>query len=208
MSESTDLVRELVDRGGLNYADIGQALGRDRSLIRQVGVGSKPGNNLRDALAELRDRLAGVEAGRHQAARAATVPAPPRRQTAGGRPARVRHRTAYSGPHYTTTTAKRQGARNGATAARRALGQVDGDREVAVTASFDKSVSVQGSSGGRRSIGGAVDLNLGTVEDVLDALDATGLSLSAYAVQQMEVAGYVSGGNVAGHLEGLEVRTF
>lgn len=216
MSESTELVRELL-AGGLNYADIGEALGRDRSLVRQVGVGAKPGNNLRDALAGLRERLAGVPAAEsRRAARAATVPAPERRQTATGKPARVRRSMRHEGAHYSVAAAKRQGARGGAKGPAAVLRRADEDRTAAVTLSFPphSGVTINGTSGGRsvaHGMAGSVDINLGQVGELRDELRESGMSLSEYAVSQAMAAGYVSAPSLSGAVEqlgSLEVRTF
>lgn len=216
-SESTDLVRELVE-GGLNYADIGQALGRDRSLVRQVGIGAKPGNNLRAALAELRDRLAGVQAGRHQAARAATVPAPPRRQTAAGKPAAVRRRTRHEGPHHSTQLVKRQASQHGATALGKALDRAaDAGRQAAVTVGFDRAVTVTASSPGakhaRTGAGGSVEFKLGDAEEVREEVDQEyGGNFAAYVAAKAAEAGYISGPaderETVAHMTSLELRTF
>lgn len=73
---SGELIAQLL-ANGYTYASIGRAIGRDRSLIRQVAVGSKPGRNLTESLAQL--------------ARGSSSPvAPPRRLSRSGEPARVR----------------------------------------------------------------------------------------------------------------------
>lgn len=72
---SAELIAELL-ASGETYASIGRAIGRDKSLIRQVARGTKPGRNLTDALAAVTRR-------EH-------VPEPPRRRTRTGEPARVR----------------------------------------------------------------------------------------------------------------------
>ena len=203
MSESTDLIRELIE-GGLNYADIGGALGRNRSLIRQVGIGAKPGNNLREALAELRERLAGggdiTYMRTHE-----SVTAPPRRQTAEGRPARTRRRQAYAGEHYTTTLTKQQGARGGARAAGRVLAGVPDHHRVVVTATFTKAVKVHKSYSKHAT--GAAELDLGDAAYVRAELAASGESLAEYAVRRLVEAGTISPAN-ASQLVSLEVRTF
>lgn len=49
---SRDYINQLVAEGW-SYARIGRELGRDGSLVRQIAIGRKPGNNLRAALSEL-----------------------------------------------------------------------------------------------------------------------------------------------------------
>ena len=56
---AAELIGELTG-AGLNYADIGRALDRNRSLVRQVAIGAKPGHNLTDALGALRERVGDI----------------------------------------------------------------------------------------------------------------------------------------------------
>ena len=215
-SESTELVRELV-AGGLNYADIGRALGRDRSLVRQVGTGAKPGNNLREALAGLQARLQGVPAAQAKpAARAATVPAPARRQTRGGRAARVRRPMRHEGASYSVGAAKQQGARHGAKGPEAVLRRAPEGRQVAATVSFPphSGVAINGTSGGRsvaHGMAGSVDILLGDAGEVREAMAESGMSLSEYVVSEAMRAGYVSAPSLGGAVDklgSLEVRTF
>ena len=52
MTSSQQHIRALLARGE-SYSSIGKKLGRDGSLIRQISLGKKPGNNLTAALSEL-----------------------------------------------------------------------------------------------------------------------------------------------------------
>lgn len=72
---SAELIAQLL-ANGYTYASIGRAIGRDRSLVRQIAVGSKPGRNLTASLAQL--------------AQGAAPAPPPRRLSRSGEPARVR----------------------------------------------------------------------------------------------------------------------
>ena len=72
---SAELIAQLIGQG-YSYSTIGKGLGRDRSLIRQVAVGSKPGRNLTEALGQL--------------TRGASTAEPPRRVASSGELARVR----------------------------------------------------------------------------------------------------------------------
>lgn len=202
MSESTDLVRELL-AGGMNYADVGRALGRHRSLIRQVGVGTKPGNNLRDALEGLRARLAGVQA---------AVPEPPRRTTAKGKPARTRRRTTHEGRAYSTSMVKKQGARSGGGSLTRAVERAaDAGRTVSVTVSFDRAVTVDPYKGSRKGIagpGGTLDMQLGDADDVREGIAEHG-NLTAYVVAYGASQGWLYGpADLAAHVNSLELRTY
>lgn len=64
---------------GKGYHEIGRIVGRNDSLIRQIALGKKPGNNLAGAL--------------NQVARGERPEAPPRRTVAGGKEARTRRPT-------------------------------------------------------------------------------------------------------------------
>lgn len=174
MSESSEIIRRLA-ASGVNYESIGQAVGRNRSLIRQVGIGAKPGNNLRDSLAALEARLAGAggEAA-NRAARSAPVAAPARRTTSRGALAKVRRPTTIRGRAWTSSTVKQAGVRNGA----RGLGHPMADaaeagQHLAATVTFSKRTKVEGlgSAGpknkrGRAGFGGSVDLDLGPADEV------------------------------------------
>lgn len=75
---SRQYIQDLLSKGE-TYASIGRQLGRDGSLIRQIGLGQKPGNNLNAALSELSST--------------GTVTHPPhRRTTTAGGLAKVRGR--------------------------------------------------------------------------------------------------------------------
>jgi hypothetical protein len=207
MSESTDLVRELL-AGGMNYADVGRALGRDRSLIRQVGVGAKPGNNLRAALEGLRDRLAGVQA---------AVPAPTRRTTARGKPARTRAKTVHGdrAGHeraYSTGIVKKQGARSGGGNLTGALARAaDAGRTVSVTVSFDRAVTVDPYKGSKKGVpgpGGTLDMQLGDAEEVQEGIAEHG-SLTAYVCAYGAAQGWLYGPpDLVSHVNSLELRTY
>lgn len=76
MSTSKDIIGELLSQG-YSYAAIGRQVGRDGSLIRQIGIGAKPGLNLQESLTQL--------------ASTGEVTTPPfRRTTSSGTIARVR----------------------------------------------------------------------------------------------------------------------
>jgi hypothetical protein len=214
MSESSDLVNEL-RRLGVNYQAIGEAVGRNRSLIRQVGIGAKPGNNLRDALAELRDRLAALAPGERTRASAAApvTAAPARRTTASGREARLRQRITHGGRgRWSASNIKRQASRSGA----RSLGKVlesaaDDGMDLAVTITFDRSVSVASYGRGKRGIpgaGGTLDVQLSP-----DEYMASVLNPAAYMVSQALASGQLSGhGNdpnaYVAHINSIELRAF
>lgn len=112
---SAELLAELVERGASLRA-IGDAIGRDSSLLSQIRSGRKSGANLADALSKLRDDLAGVSrTDAAAAARAASVPEPTRRRTGRGEVARVRRRTVYrADTGWATGSVKAQAAKSGA----------------------------------------------------------------------------------------------
>lgn len=208
VSESGAIIQELVGQG-LNYASIGRALGRDRSLIRQVGVGSKPGANLAASLAELRERVSRV--GKEAAAAPVTEPA--RRTTRAGTAARTRKALSYEGRGFATKTVKRQGSRSGgkslAGMVQRAAAQ---GRSVAVTITFDKKVNVQAYGSSKRAksgAGGSLDLALGDADELLEA---AGDGITAHAVAVAYAGGYLSGVSSAAealaHVEAVELRSY
>lgn len=211
MSASGDIVRELI-AGGANYEQIGQALGRNRSLIRQVGIGSKPGHNLQASLEELRDRLAAGGAPPSKAAPVSTPPA--RRTTSRGRAARVRTKTTYGGRGWGSGAVKRQAVRSGARGLHKLIGQAaeNGD-DLAVTVTFDKGIRVQGYGKGKRTrqgAGGVLDFTVDA--DAASAHVAAGGTFAEYVAGEAMRAGYVSGqagpaGYVA-HMLSLEARAY
>ena len=90
MSSREDIAA-LHARGWTDSA-IGRAVGRDSSLIHQIAVGKKPGNNLAPALDALKAGGApGPKTARQAPAVAGPLPEAPRRVRASGQPARVRH---------------------------------------------------------------------------------------------------------------------
>lgn len=195
VSESSEIIRRLV-ASGANYQDIGQALGRNRSLIRQVSIGAKPGHNLRASLEELENRLAGA-GNVHQAARTATVTAPGKRTTRTGALARVRKPVTIRGNNWTASTVKRSGVKGGA----RGLGHVLSDaaesgQQVAVTVSVNNSLSVESYGSSRRGVagrGGSVDFILGDADDVWTAVELLhGGNVTEYVAQALVDQGHVS----------------
>lgn len=215
LSESGEIIRRLI-ASGLNMETIGQGISRNRSLVRQVSIGAKPGNNLRGALADLETRLAGVEPERRtSAARTAPVTAPPRRPTKAGAPARVRKPTTHGGRAWATSNVKQQAARHGARGLARPLARAaDDGMQVAVTVSFTRRVTVSEYSKGRRGKagpGGVLDFKLGDAGDVLDALGEGG-NLAAYVAAEALAQGYVSGvgdaGAVVANMLSIELRSF
>lgn len=195
---------------GLTYADIGRAVGRDKSLIRQIETGRKPGENLRDALADVQTRLAAIPAkNARQAAREAAPVVVARRTSASGREARVRRPVTVSGRSWQTSVLRRQASLGGAggmlSPLRRAAAD---DREIAVTVTFAADVYVDSGSGKRTTPGrgGSVEMKLGQAEDVLDALDASGQTFADYIAQAAHEAGYI--GQADAGIEQIEMRAW
>jgi|SRR5690348_500809 len=87
--ESRSAIAALHARGWTDSA-IGRAVGRDSSLIHQIGAGKKPGNNLAGTLGALRDSGAAAPKSAKSLPALPALPSAPRRQTAQGMPARVR----------------------------------------------------------------------------------------------------------------------
>lgn len=209
MSTSAELLADLL-AGGLNYADVGKALGRNRSYVRQVAIGAKPGHGLTESLAALRERLA---AGGADAAKTAAVPAPEARVTRAGRPARVRRPTT-TGPKsgaWATSTVKRQGARNGAHGLAHAMHDADeAGQTLAVTVTFAKSVTVLRAYGhrGQAGRGGSVEMELGEAGDVLDGLAAYDGNVTAYLIARMVERGDIASGVKTGQVEAVEMRRY
>lgn len=216
MSDSQLIIRGLLAQG-VSQRAIGQAIGRDSSLISQVARGAKPGHNLRDALAALETKI-GQAADRGQApaqaARTATVTAPARRTTKAGRPAGVRRATTKAGAWGQTTTLKRQAVRGGAKAMGHALADAQdaGRGQVAATVSFDKRVNVQNTSGGRRGKtgrGGVVDMNLGDPAQVAAEVNAQhGGNFAEYVAAQAVQRGYIDADErqAVQHMVSVELR--
>lgn len=209
MSESADSIARL-RAAGLNMEDIGQAIGRNRSLVRQVAMGAKPGNNLRDALARLEQKLeAGTDA--RQAAREGVAP-PPRRQAAGGRPARVRRPVSRSGAGWSTATARRQATRSGGGALDSTIARAAArGHQLAVDATVAQDVKVANAYGkhGVAGFGGTAEMVLGDAQDVLDELRETGQDFTSYVYDRLVERGDVDGGREPGDaLVQLELRSF
>lgn len=195
MSTSQELIHELVSRG-MSQRAIGVALGRNSSLISQVARGRKPGANLRDSLAVLREQLGDGK----PPAKPPAVPAPTRRLTASGKPARVRRPTTITGKSgaWATSTVKRQAARHGAHGMIHPL--QDAKRRgqtVAVTVGLASSIRINGTSGSATKhhapgAAGSVTMELGAAEDVLDGMQDFGGDFSAYVLDRLSEDGYVS----------------
>lgn len=209
MSESGELVRELLGLG-MSRRGIGQAIGRNDRLIGYVEKDVKPGENLRDSLRELRDRLTG---GVSKAEAVRDVPEPSRR-TVRGRPTNVRKPATRKGTSWQTSTIKRQAVRSGGKGLMHSIGDAaDDGRELAVTVSFDKGMNVlSGGSGkrGRPGRGGSVELKLGDAEDVFDRIESQyDGEPAAFLAAVLMQHGYVSAetpGDVVGHMTAVEVR--
>lgn len=198
MSASGDIVRRLLARG-LTGQQIGQAIGRDRSLVSQVGRGRKPGANLEAALSELERRAdAGGPLG--------GVAEPARRTTRSGRVARVRRPTRVGSDRWSSTTIKSQAAASGGRALGRALTDAAEDgAEVVVTIVYAKSVVVlQGGSGkkGRPGPGGTVEMKVDA-----DEFDGTASPLD-WLNSMAEAAGYIPSGVRSNQVRTVELRTF
>lgn len=216
MSGSQDFVLAL--RGlGLTDSQIGRAIGRDSSLVFQIGAGRKPGRNLESALGGL-----------HQAVTTtgelATVE-PPRRLTRTGHQARVRRATTIRGRTWETASIKRQASRSGGRGLRAAFDDaVRRDDQLAVTISFDSGVTVTGTSGeGRRGGRGRRERDRtgrgGTVTFKLDAADLLsradvmfGGNLSDAIAAEALDAGYIAGvadaEQAVEHVTSIEVRAW
>jgi hypothetical protein len=210
VSESAEILARLT-AAGQNYRQIGDALGRNRSYFSQVARGVKPGNDdLRDALAALERRLAGSTE---------PIVEPRRRATAAGARAKVRRRT--DGRAWSSASVKQSAARSGA----RSLGKVAADaahdgRQLAVTVSVDKTVSVQKYGTHRRGVegpGGSADFKLGPADEEHERLvEEFGGNVTAYVAARMleeGLAASTKGGpltpaTLAAHIVDLELRTF
>lgn len=197
---------------GLSMEAIGQAVGRNRSLIRQIGLGVKPGENLRVSLEALRRQVEGAPDTR-AAARAATVPPAARRTTRAGGAARVRRPVTVSGGSWSTSTLKRQGASHGAGGLVGPLERASRQgRSVAVTVAFTPAVTVLRDYGkrGRSGAGGVVDMKLGDAGAILADLQANGGTFSDYVLQAAAEEGLISHHD-AGRgdaLDSVELRSF
>lgn len=204
MSTSAELLAGLLARGH-NYADIGKAIGRNRSYVRQVAIGAKPGTGLRDSLAAL---TGGLEKGASLDQAAATAPAPARRTTASGKAARVRRPTTVRGNGWQTSTVKKAAARSGAHGMAHPLADAAKDgKTVAVTVSFGVSVYVTHDYGRRgvHGAGGTVEMELGPAAAVLDRLnDRYGGDFSSMVISEAARRGMLAGIDEAA-ADGLEV---
>lgn len=202
MSESGAIIRRLL-AAGLSGQDIGAAISRDRSLVSQVSRGVKPGANLEGALADLERR---VSAGERPAP--ALVPEPPRRTTRTGRLAHVRRPTTVRGRGWASATVKKQAARKGGAALGHTIQEAaDAGRSLSATISYDRHVTVNNTSGGRRGStgrGGTVEMNLGDAATVADAVDGYNGNVAAYLHAEAAARGYISGPGVDGARTGVE----
>lgn len=211
VSESGEIIGRLVS-SGLNMEQIGQAVGRNRSLVRQIMIGRKPGNNLRDALAQLEGALAGQPAPA-EVIRETRVAKPAPRTTKAGKTARVRRPTTIRGRGWQTSTVRRQAARHGAHGMAHPIRDAAADgRDVAVTASFTKGVKVNADYGrrGRAGWGGTVEMNLGDAEQVqAEVDDMYGGDFAAYVLDQAAARGHIDNPEAARRgLEAIELRAF
>lgn len=208
MSESGDIIRRLVE-GGQNYQTIGVALGRDRSLVRQVAIGTKPGRNLRDALAQLERKLSG---------QAVEVQEPTRRTTRRGSLAGVRKpttRRSESGS-WSSSTVKRTAIRGGAKGLGHPLADAaEAGHQVAVTVSVDGHLGIEayGSSRrGRAGLHGSADFKLGDAEEVAATIhDEYAGDVAAYIADVMVDQGLVSSSDasyVREHIVEIDMRTW
>lgn len=184
---SGEIIRRLVE-SGQNYERIGQALGRNRSLVRQVAIGSKPGANLRESLEQLERRLAG---------QAVEVTPPKPRTTSRGTLARVRKPTTVRGRSWASSTVKRQGMRSGGRSLGHALADAAEDgRQLAATVTLGSGLIAEHYGSSRRGHagpGGSVDINLGDADDVWAAVrDEYGGNVSAYIADVLVDRGLVS----------------
>lgn len=137
-SEAPELVGQLREAGWRDV-DLGRALGRDSSLIFQVGAGRKPGRNLVPSLRALLGTTPSA---------APAVPEPARRTTAAGRLAKTRA-GEVGGTGWRTIDVKRQAARSGAKGILRAIEDAAATgRHFALDVTLPKSVRVEQS--GRR----------------------------------------------------------
>lgn len=193
-------------------------MGRNRSLIRQVGIGAKPGANLVDALRALERRAAGDRV---------EVPAPAAR-TRKGQPnvlARVRRPTTVRGRSWSSSTVKRQGMRSGGRGLGHALADAAADgRNVAATINLGAGLTAEHygtSRRGQAGPGGSLDVNLGDADEVWSTVrDEYGGNVSAYLADVMVERGLVSqtGGadvsgadlveHAAGNIESVELRAY
>jgi hypothetical protein len=208
MPDSGEIIRRLVESGA-NYQTIGQALGRNRSLVRQVAIGAKPGHNLRDSLQQLERRLAGE---------VVDVPAPARRETARHTLARVRRPVTIKGRTgaWSASGAKKAAVRSGA----KGLGHPMADaaeagQALAVTVSVDGHLSVEAYGKSRHSRGGlrgSADFRLGDADEVWEAVrDEYAGDVTAYIADVMVERGLVDSsdtGYVREHLVDIELRAF
>lgn len=199
MSASTEIIRRLLERGLTGQA-IGQAIGRDRSLVSQVGRGIKPGATLEGALSELERRVVAGE-------RPAVTQAPARRVTRAGTAAKVRRPTTIGKPgRWRTSTIKRQAASSGGSSLARSLGEAaDDGGTVKVTIVYDKSVIVIAGGSGKRGRPGPG----GTVEMEVDPDDFDGTMSAVDWLNSVAAdAGYIGSDVKAGQVETIEMRVY
>lgn len=156
MSESEAIIRRLLGQG-LTGEQIGRAIGRDRSLVSQVGRGRKPGSNLAGALGELERRVnAGMTA--------EGIAEPARRTTSSGRVARVRRRTTVRSKsgEWASVTTKQQATRSGTALDKQLRRAASLGLQAAADATMDTSVEVRFAYGrnGVEGSGGTVSVSL------------------------------------------------
>jgi hypothetical protein len=219
---SVDVIRRLLDAGA-NYETIGQAVGRNRSLIRQVGIGAKPGANLEQALLELENRLAGVPRTRvnTEGRRAAgTLTPAPERTNARGKLAKVRRPSTVRGESWSTSTSRRQAVRSGARGLAHPLADAaDAGANVGVTVTVDgrAGIEVHGSGGASRKggtagRGGSAEFQIHDPDGAFQTIMARGGDVVAYLAQDMLDRGLVSGtssaSELAAHITEVQLRTW
>lgn len=147
MDSSRDVILRL-KAAGLSGEQIGQAIGRDRSLISQIARGIKPGRNLTDSLLELEaTQISGIspkDAGQW-------ISQPARRLRKDGLLAGIREKQTHAGRQWATTNLGKQAASNPAQRTtnrlHKQIREADhDDHEAAFTVTFAPGVDVIASS--------------------------------------------------------------
>ncbi len=198
-SASTRYIRELQGRG-YNYAQIGRATGVNRSLIRQIGQGQKPGRNLTPALRALAKSDAPPPK-RGQSIEGVKVPEPTHKTTKSGERAAVRQKEQDVGRG---TVVERRTAKAGLNAIKKAAAR---GQNVKVTITF---AVIEEYKGRERVVNARVELFKKGGENAQLVLERMAQTEGSLEKGFAQMAQEVLGGSLekAQGFQGIEVYSF
>ncbi len=201
-SAATRHIRALQARG-FNYAQIGRAVGVNRSLVRQIGLGQKPGRNLAPSLRALAKSDAPPPR-RGQSIEGVKIPEPAHKTTRSGERAAVRQPEVRAGNDVNGIMVERRTAKAGLNAIKRAAAR---GQNVKVTITF---AVVEEYKGRERVTHARVELFKKGGEDAQRVLEQLAQTEGSLEKGFAQLAQDVLGANLekAQGFEGIEVYSF